>query len=467
MQEFLLLKDSAAIKALGHPLRLQLLEQLIAEPASVQQLADRLGHVHAKLFYHVKELERNGLVEVVGENLINGITERFYRATARAFYLGQAVGQFAPTAQMVSEAVQADLLRQRRERELQIDNRQVARELVRRALNVQPGERVVLEGASHQAELLEAMLIECRLAGAEAFVRLMSSQHIRELLYELDVDQLATAPPLTTFLYGHTDLWISLDAVAETAAFADCDPAKVEAIIAGELKAYRLGPKRFAAVEIGYPTPERAVELGVPYGQLHDAFWRAISASSEELRARAAALRQRLLDSEGCLTLTGPHGTNLQLRLDANAAFAVNDGTLDRARVSAQQLTDLDLPGGRICFTPVPESLSGRLLVDQYLHRGRLMRGIELEFRAGELVGWWAKEGQSALTEVLEMLGGPLHAAQLSLGLNPHVQHLTGYKQLDPVAANSLGVMLQSRQQSGSEELPIPFWLYASDTTIL
>ncbi len=466
MQEFLLLRDSAAIKALGHPLRLHLLEQLIAEPASVQQLADRLGHVHAKLFYHVKELERNGLVEVVGEQLINGITERFYRATARAFYLGQSVGQFTPAAQTVSEAVQTDLLRQRRERELQIDNRQVARDLVRHALKVQPGERVVLEGAGHQAELLEAMLLECRLAGAEAFVRLMSSQHIRELLHELDAAQLATAPPLTTFLYGHTDLWVSFDAVAETAAFADCDPAKVEAIIAGELQAYRLGPKRFAAVEIGYPTPERAAELGVPYGQLHDAFWRAISASSAELRAQGVAARERLLAAQPPVTLTSPRGTSLEFDLDKRVEPMVNDGTLDRAQVSERQLTDLTLPGGRICFTPIPESFSGRLQIGQYLHRGTLMRGLELEFRAGELSSWRADEGEAALTALLQLLGAPLCVAQLSLGLNPHVQHLTGYKLLDPVAANSLGVMLQSRPQPGSEELPIPFWFYAADVSI-
>ena len=121
MQELMLLKDAAAIKALAHPLRLHLLEQLIAAPASVQQLAEQMNEVHAKLFYHVKELEKNGLLEVVGEKIVNGIVERFYRATARTFYLGQAVGKLVPGEQTVADAVQFDLLRQHRQQELQID----------------------------------------------------------------------------------------------------------------------------------------------------------------------------------------------------------------------------------------------------------------------------------------------------------------------------------------------------------
>ncbi len=465
MQDFLLLRDSAAIKALAHPLRLQLLEQLIARPASVQQLASQLQQVHAKVFYHVKELEKNRLVEVVGEHVINGITERFYRAAARTFYLGQAVGPFAPAEQTVAQAVQSDLLRQRRQHELQVDNRQVAHDLVYHALRVQPGAKVVLEGANHQADLLEAMLLECRLAGAEAFIRLMNTNHLRQLLLELSVEQLASPPPLTTFLYGHVDLWVSFDAVAETAAFADCDPAKVEAVIQGELRAYKQGPKRFAAVEVGYPTRERATELGVDYGLLHDLFWRAISSPPAELRARGQELRQQVLATatscDAPLRLASPDGrSNLDFYLDRDHALAqviINDGTLDPDRVDPRQLVDLSLPGGQLLLTPQAGTLSGHLRVDQYTHRGTAIRDIELQFRHGQLASWSAARGQTTLSTLLATLGSaPLSAAKLSLGCNPKVPTLTGYKLLDPVAQGSLGIQLLSQQG-------VPLWLYAGN----
>jgi leucyl aminopeptidase (aminopeptidase T) len=465
MQDLKLLRDSAAIKALGHPLRLKLLEELIREAASVQQLADRMREVHAKLFYHVKELEKNGLIEVVGEQQVNGITERFYRATARTFYLGQAVGRFSPAEQTVVSAVHSDLLRQRREQELRINHRAVAHELVCHALQVKPGARVVLEGASHQAELLEAMLLECRLAGAEGFLRLMNTSQIRQMLLELSPEQLATAPPFTTFLYGHTDLWVSLDAVTTTAAFADLDPAKVQAIMEGELKAYTQGPKRFAAVEIGYPTPERALELGMDYALMYDTFWRAISTPVTELACRGRELAAQLQAADHIRIASGADA-ELELRLKDGADVEINSGQLDYSRVSAERLSDLTLPGGQILFRPQPRSLNGQLFIPRYLHRGTEVQNIRLKFAQGELVAWEAEAGQETLRSLLEMVGNRVAVGKLGLGFNPNVPNLTGYKLLDPVAQNALGVMLVDPMVAEPLDLALPFWLYAENTIL-
>lgn len=462
MQELMLLKDAAAIKALAHPLRLSLLEQLIATPASVQQLADQLGEVHAKLFYHVKELEKNGLVEVVGEQLVKGIVERFYRATARTFYLGQAVGKFVPEEQTVADAVQFDLLRQRREQELQIDNRMVARNLVRNALKLQPGAKVVLEGASYQSELLEAMLLECRLAGAEAFIRLMNSWQLRQLLEEMSVEQLAQAPPLTTLLSGQSDLWVSFDTIADASIFADCDPAKVNALVEGDLQAYRLGPKRFAAVEIGYPTPEQAVSLGIDYGVLHDLFWQAINVSSAQLRSLGEVLVKQLT-SKPQVQLCSNHGTQLEFRLGQAQEMVINDGVLDRDKVSSTQLVDLTLPGGQVLFIPEPNTVTGCLVIDQRLHRGVRVRNIRLRFAAGQLVAWEADTGKTELDALFAQQEKPLRVTQFSLGLNPNVNRMTGYKLLDPVVPNTLGVQLASDTPGHSLGFAIPYWYYSKD----
>lgn len=69
--------------ALG-PLRRQLLEEL-REPASATELAARLGLPRQRLNYHVRALERAGLVELVAERQRRGCTERVLRASADAF----------------------------------------------------------------------------------------------------------------------------------------------------------------------------------------------------------------------------------------------------------------------------------------------------------------------------------------------------------------------------------------------
>jgi leucyl aminopeptidase (aminopeptidase T) len=466
MQELMLLKDAAAIKALAHPLRLHLLEQLIAAPASVQQLAEQMNEVHAKLFYHVKELEKNGLVEVVGEKIVNGIVERFYRATARTFYLGQAVGKLVPGEQTVADAVQFDLLRQHRQQELQIDNRSVARNLVRNSLQLQPGAKVVLEGASYQFELLDAMLLECRLVGAEAFIRLMNSWQLRQMLEEMSIEQLAQAPPLTTLLSGQSDYWVSFDTIADASIFADCDPAKVDALVEGDLQAYRLGPKRFAAVEIGYPTPEHATSLGVDYGVLHDLFWQAISVDSAELRNLGETLADQL-SSKPCVKLASEHGTQLEFCLSKAQEIVINDGVLDQSKVSATQLVDLTLPGGQVLLVPEPGTLTGCLAIDQRLLRGVCVRHIRLHFVAGQLAAWEAGTGKAELDALFTQLENPLRVTQLSLGLNPAVNRMTGYKLLDPVVPNTLGVQLGSTSTGANSDFAIPYWYYSKEIAIV
>lgn len=56
--------DPAALRALAHPLRLRLLEQLtVAGPATATTLAQRLGESSGATSYHLRQLERYGFVE--------------------------------------------------------------------------------------------------------------------------------------------------------------------------------------------------------------------------------------------------------------------------------------------------------------------------------------------------------------------------------------------------------------------
>jgi DNA-binding transcriptional ArsR family regulator len=63
------------------PIRRQLLE-LLREPASATQLATALELPRQRVNYHLKELEKAGLVELVEERQRRGFTERILRASA-------------------------------------------------------------------------------------------------------------------------------------------------------------------------------------------------------------------------------------------------------------------------------------------------------------------------------------------------------------------------------------------------
>ena len=76
-----LLERDGQVKAALAPIRRRLLE-LLRQPASATELAGRTGLSRQKVNYHVRVLERAGLVELVETRQRRGCTERVLRATA-------------------------------------------------------------------------------------------------------------------------------------------------------------------------------------------------------------------------------------------------------------------------------------------------------------------------------------------------------------------------------------------------
>lgn len=79
-----------ALHAIANPIRIKVLESL-RDPASAAAVARRLGHPRQKVNYHLKELQRVGLVEHAGERRKGNFVEQLYQAVARRFVISPSV----------------------------------------------------------------------------------------------------------------------------------------------------------------------------------------------------------------------------------------------------------------------------------------------------------------------------------------------------------------------------------------
>lgn len=71
--------------------------RLLAEPATCTQIGRVLGDSPQKVYYHVKRLQDAGLIELVDERRVRGITEGIYRAVASSYWVSpQLVGRIGP-----------------------------------------------------------------------------------------------------------------------------------------------------------------------------------------------------------------------------------------------------------------------------------------------------------------------------------------------------------------------------------
>src|SRR4051795_3717713 len=89
MHDVTVIERPAAAEASLDPTRARLLAEL-AEPGSATTLAARVGLTRQKANYHLRALERHGLVELVEERRKGNVTERVLRATAAAYVISPA-----------------------------------------------------------------------------------------------------------------------------------------------------------------------------------------------------------------------------------------------------------------------------------------------------------------------------------------------------------------------------------------
>jgi DNA-binding transcriptional ArsR family regulator len=96
MFDVAVIEDPAVAEVSLDPIRARLLAEL-AEPGSAATLAARIGLPRQKVNYHLRALEKHGLVELVEERRKGNMTERVLRATASSYVISpMALAAVAP-----------------------------------------------------------------------------------------------------------------------------------------------------------------------------------------------------------------------------------------------------------------------------------------------------------------------------------------------------------------------------------
>lgn len=168
------------LKVLADPLRLQILELLILRPQTVKELGAKLGLTANKLYYHVNQLEEQGLVRVVETRQVANMIEKTYGATTQELDIDPDLLSFTTSAgrenvhTMVLSTIDAtreDLLRSLLARAFELDQgaaEQPREVLINRTLSRMSEERAQ-EFKTRLAELMDEFSAGDRAEHDQAF----------------------------------------------------------------------------------------------------------------------------------------------------------------------------------------------------------------------------------------------------------------------------------------------------------
>ena len=105
--------DPRLVKALAHPLRIQILRVLSNRVASPSEIADEISARLPNVSYHVRFLERVGVIELVRTRQRRGAIEHYYRARGRLRITDRVWGQVPePIKDAVVDAALAQTISQ-------------------------------------------------------------------------------------------------------------------------------------------------------------------------------------------------------------------------------------------------------------------------------------------------------------------------------------------------------------------
>ena len=96
IKEIMIVEDPAAIKLLFTPKYAEILKLVDAEELSVSDVARKLGVNSGSAHYHMKELEKHGLVKLVREEISGGVVRKYYRKAARHLTVNASNPRSAP-----------------------------------------------------------------------------------------------------------------------------------------------------------------------------------------------------------------------------------------------------------------------------------------------------------------------------------------------------------------------------------
>lgn len=77
------------LRVYSDPYRVEILFNFeeLGRPATCKEVADIMGEVPAKVYYHIKKMEKVGILELVYTKNINGIIAKYYEPTAESFVI--------------------------------------------------------------------------------------------------------------------------------------------------------------------------------------------------------------------------------------------------------------------------------------------------------------------------------------------------------------------------------------------
>ncbi len=299
----------------------------------------------------------------------------------------------------------------------------LARLLVEYSVGVKRGDEVVISGGFEALPLIREVYRWVVRRGGYPVITSVRDEVLDEIFYrEAGPEVLEHVSMLEYDIMRKVDVFITILAPSHTKHLAGVDPEKMKRRSAARRELTKIFMDRSARGELRwviapYPTRAMAQEAEMSILEFEDFVYAAVKADKEdpvEEWRRISGEQERIaeyLNKVSELRYTGP-GIDLVLRVDGRR-WINDDG-------------HYNMPGGEVFSAPLEDSVEGYVEFDYpAVWRGRIVEGVRLVFRKGEVVEATARRGEEFLKKMLETDEGARRLGEIAFGLNYSIDRFT------------------------------------------
>ena len=285
--------------------------------------------------------------------------------------------------------------------------RQLADVLVHYSTEVRPGQRVMIAmGETETEPLVQAVYEAAVRAGAHVQVQFLSEALRHALLRFGTPDQIGWVPEIEAHGMTWADVYLGLRGAAPLDQHADipADRLALSQQAQGKVSALRWEQTRWCLTRVPNEHLARESETDLP--TLLDMYFAACLLDWPAVAQDWQALARRL-EAGSELRVVG-RGTDLRFRV-AGRKWCVGDGRIN-------------MPDGEIFTAPVTATVNGQIAFEfPGVLGGRLVHGIRLAWRDGQLTAADSRTNQDYLRAILAVDPGAQRIGEFGFGVNPHI----------------------------------------------
>ena len=309
----------------------------------------------------------------------------------------------------------------------------LAKLLVERSLDVQPGWQVSIRATPAARELVEEICRAVARRGAYALPRLaLGAERIPVPIAwaeEAPLELLERLPAIELNAVTTEDARLTILSPERTSDEPPLPPERLAAVQRALEPSRRRGLSldvRWAVTQ--FPTEAAAARAGMTVEELRDFIFGASLRDWDAEHDRMRRICDRF-DAADEVRIVG-HGT------DVTVSIAGREGAVDHAL--------RNMPGGEVYFAPLEDSANGVVTYSEFpaFYMGARVEGARLTFRDGVVVEATADHGEDFLLRMLDTDDGSRRLGELGIGCNPGITRAMGNPLFDEKIAGTVHLAL-------------------------